>query len=217
MALSGILTVQNGPQMWHEIDVGAVTREKPAFVIGSDPRAHLRLEDAGVGRSHAAITAVNGEYRIRPTLPTMPVYINGRLVERGQPLQIGDVIRIGQTELHFNLAERTYPETQTAIVRSAPAPAVYRQPALAAAGAGSVAQPRIYYPAVREERAIVGGGLHPLTMLVGVASIVGVIGVLAYAMIFAAGGGDLGALISGREAIVYSRDAVTLVMFDADW
>src|SRR5262245_17096980 len=106
MALSAILTIQNGIYFGNEVNVTSVTREKPSYIIGNNSRAHLNLNDPSVGSSHAAIVAQGDEYRIKSTLPAMRVYVNGKLVERAQTLYPGDVIRVGDTELYFDLVER---------------------------------------------------------------------------------------------------------------
>lgn len=210
MTLCGILTFQTGTQFGHEINITAVTRAKPAFIIGSDRRSHLQINDAQVGASHAAITEFDGSYRIKPTLPPLRVFVNDRLVERTQPLYAGDVIRIGATELYFDVAERDLPELQVAVVpqvASAPRiqPITFSQPALAAGAS-------VYHPATQTPTAAAN---PPVVMFAGVFAILSVIGALAYMMIV--NPADLNRLITGREAIVYSADAVTLVMFDADW
>lgn len=206
MGISGILTFQNGFHFGHEINITAVTREKPAFIIGSDSRAHLCVNDSGVGISHAAITVQGGEYHIKSTLPGMRVYINGKLVDRAQVLHSGDVIRVGETELRFDIAERDLsdyphmPPSPRVLARSA-------APAMAAATTRG-----IYYP-VPQNQSIAGG--NPAVMVIGVAAIIGLIGFMAYMMIF--NPVAVNTFLTGRPPIVYSEDAVTVVMFTASW
>lgn len=200
MASCGILIFQNSAQFGQEVNITAVTRDKPALILGSDARAHVQIADAEVGASHAAISAWDGGYRIKPTLPAMQVFVNNRLVERTQSLNAGDVIRVGTTELYFDLAERDLPT---------PAPRVYKQPVTLPTVV--MTQPAVYQPAAQQATATT----TPIVMVAGVVAILSVISALAYLMIFNPVG--LNTLITGRVPIVYSPDAVTLVMFEASW
>jgi hypothetical protein len=73
------------------------------FVIGRAPNSDIRLDSTLVSRAHAALTYTEAGNRI--TLEDLKsrngVFVNGVLVQRPVPLEVGDQIRIGDQELEL--------------------------------------------------------------------------------------------------------------------
>src|SRR5256885_634834 len=67
----------------------------PAFVIGTDARAGLRLMGAGIESSHAVVTRRDGQYFIAPRVASAKVLLNGRLVTMPTPLNVDDTLQLG--------------------------------------------------------------------------------------------------------------------------
>jgi hypothetical protein len=78
----------------------SVSLQTEVTTIGSAPGSTIVITDAGVSRKHAGIRKANGTYELADLGSTNGVYINGEKVARRQ-LQLGDVIRIGTSEMVF--------------------------------------------------------------------------------------------------------------------
>ena len=68
--------------------------------IGSAPGSTVTLSDAGVSRKHAGIRHADGGFELADLGSTNGVYVNGEKVAR-RKLRLGDVIRVGTTEMVF--------------------------------------------------------------------------------------------------------------------
>ena len=68
--------------------------------IGSVAGATVVLADPAVSRKHAAIRKVDGNYELADLGSTNGVYVNGHKVPK-KTLEIGDIIRVGNTEAVF--------------------------------------------------------------------------------------------------------------------
>jgi pSer/pThr/pTyr-binding forkhead associated (FHA) protein len=68
--------------------------------IGSVAGATVVLADPAVSRKHAAIRKVDGSYELADLGSTNGVYVNGHKVPK-KTLEIGDIIRVGNTEAVF--------------------------------------------------------------------------------------------------------------------
>jgi pSer/pThr/pTyr-binding forkhead associated (FHA) protein len=71
--------------------------------IGSAPGSTVTLKDAGVSRKHAGIrrlTDGDSGYELADLGSTNGVYVNGEKVAK-KKLQLGDVIRVGASEMVF--------------------------------------------------------------------------------------------------------------------
>jgi len=68
--------------------------------IGSADTNTIPLTDTGVSRKHCGIRRVDGGYELADLGSTNGVYVNGNKVARHK-LEIGDVIRVGTTEMVF--------------------------------------------------------------------------------------------------------------------
>jgi FHA domain-containing protein len=68
--------------------------------IGSVAGATVVLADPAVSRKHAAIRKVDGNYELADLGSTNGVYVNGHKVPK-KTLEVGDIIRVGNTEAVF--------------------------------------------------------------------------------------------------------------------
>lgn len=68
--------------------------------IGAAPGSTVVLVDTGVSRKHAGIRKNGMAYELADMGSTNGVYVNGEKVPK-KPLQMGDVIRIGTSEMVF--------------------------------------------------------------------------------------------------------------------
>src|SRR5437588_3869629 len=80
--------------------------------IGRGEQNDLRLNDASVSRYHAFLRRVDGRYLLSDVGSQNGTFINGRQVHAPSPVQSGDRIRAGTTELIFHLDAP--PQTATA-------------------------------------------------------------------------------------------------------
>jgi len=89
------LEVVSGPRSGHTIALGG-----EVTTIGSAPGSTVELSDSGVSRKHAGIRKSGGGYELADLGSTNGVYVNGEKVAR-KTLRLGDVIRVGATEMVF--------------------------------------------------------------------------------------------------------------------
>lgn len=68
--------------------------------FGSGEGNTILLDDTGVSRKHVGIRKVHDRYELADLGSTNGVYVNGQRVARHR-LQLGDVIRVGATEMVF--------------------------------------------------------------------------------------------------------------------
>ncbi len=74
--------------------------EKSVTTIGSVPGNDVVLPDTGVSRKHVGIRKVDGGYELADFGSTNGVYINGERMPRKR-LSVGDIVRVGTTEIVF--------------------------------------------------------------------------------------------------------------------
>ena len=89
------LEVTSGPLLGRNIPLDA-----EVTTIGSAQGSTVQLSDAGVSRKHAGIRKAEGGFELADMGSTNGVYVNGERVAR-RKLQVGDVIRVGATEMVF--------------------------------------------------------------------------------------------------------------------
>ncbi len=81
---------------------------KPQFIlrkfssIGQDPENDLVLDGEGIAPTHAHIRLEAGRFLLVALLRSHPIYLNGKRV-RKQTLEHGDLLRLGERELSFQL------------------------------------------------------------------------------------------------------------------
>src|SRR5207237_10591095 len=88
---------------WLEQPSGERRYVESELRIGRSERNDLRLNDASVSRYHAFLRRVNRRYLLSDVGSQNGTFINGRQVHAPSPLQSGDRIRAGTTELIFQL------------------------------------------------------------------------------------------------------------------
>jgi hypothetical protein len=87
------------------------------LTVGSAPDNDIVLEDPAVFTQHCEFVLQNGEVRVRDLFTTTGTYVNTQRVTES-PLQIGDVIRIGEVVIQFDVGVK-----RPGSVQQAPAPA----------------------------------------------------------------------------------------------
>jgi hypothetical protein len=79
-----------------------VNLDRDVTTIGSVAGNTVLLTDTGVSRKHIGIKRVDGGFELADLGSTNGVYVNGEKVAR-RKLEVGDVIRVGTTEIVFRL------------------------------------------------------------------------------------------------------------------
>ena len=94
-AKAAALEIVTGPLQGRTVPLDA-----EVTTIGSAPASTVVLTDNGVSRKHAGIRKANGMFEIADLGSSNGIYVNGEKVAKKQ-LQLGDVIRVGTTEMVF--------------------------------------------------------------------------------------------------------------------
>jgi len=76
--------------------------DRDVTTIGSVAGNTVLLTDTGVSRKHIGIKRVDSGYELADLGSTNGVYVNGEKVAR-RKLEVGDVIRVGTTEIVFRV------------------------------------------------------------------------------------------------------------------
>jgi hypothetical protein len=76
--------------------------DRDVTTIGSTAGNTVLLTDTGVSRKHLGIKRIEGGYELADLGSTNGVYVNGEKVAR-RKLEVGDVIRVGTTEIVFRI------------------------------------------------------------------------------------------------------------------
>ncbi len=79
-----------------------ITLEPPRCVLGRHPNCDIKLEDGSVSREHAQLTMVGGRWHVEDLSSRNGTFLNGRIVDRRQPLADGDEIRICDLQFSFH-------------------------------------------------------------------------------------------------------------------
>jgi hypothetical protein len=79
-----------------------VNLDRDVTTIGSVAGNTVLLTDTGVSRKHIGIKRIDSGYELADLGSTNGVYVNGEKVAR-RKLEVGDVIRVGTTEIVFRL------------------------------------------------------------------------------------------------------------------
>lgn len=94
MAILRVTTGQNPGQ--------EIALESPRCVLGRHPNCDIKLEDGSVSREHAQLTQVGGRWYVEDLNSRNGTFLNGRIVDRRQPLADGDEIRICDLQFSFH-------------------------------------------------------------------------------------------------------------------
>jgi phosphoserine phosphatase RsbU/P len=78
----------------------------PAVSIGRASDCSIPIKDRYLSRKHAEILAIDGAWVLKDLGSANGTYLNGSRVEHDQLLKTGDRIRLGDTEIVFETAER---------------------------------------------------------------------------------------------------------------
>lgn len=203
------------------VPINPVLETRPVFVIGSDPRAQLLLDDPAAAPAHAVVTGKDGVYTIEPRFPKLDLRVNGKRVVTPTPLNLGDVVQIGATILRYGQEERSLPVSPPARKPDAVLPV--RSPggrltispripatAPAFAAAAPLSPGEIYFPT----RAVETATSSPLPLLLSLVTIAAIVGLLGFNFLVA----DAGTASAPIPVDFAYRDGnITIVMFDADW
>ncbi len=79
-----------------------INLDREVTTIGSVAGNTVLLTDTGVSRKHIGIKRLDGGYELADLGSTNGVYVNGEKVAR-RKLEVGDVIRVGTTEIVFRV------------------------------------------------------------------------------------------------------------------
>ena len=87
------ITMPNGLVTKNQITVGS------RFVVGRSAKSNLRIEDKTISSSHLILTAVDGRLIAADNGSTNGTFVNGVKLDRPRPLNSGDKIHIGNTDI----------------------------------------------------------------------------------------------------------------------
>jgi hypothetical protein len=79
-----------------------INLDRDVTTIGSVAGNTVLLTDTGVSRKHVGIKRIDSGYELADLGSTNGVYVNGEKVAR-RKLEVGDVIRVGTTEIVFRV------------------------------------------------------------------------------------------------------------------
>jgi pSer/pThr/pTyr-binding forkhead associated (FHA) protein len=87
-------------------------------VIGRDDRAEVKLDDAAISRRHARVYRSGDRYFVVDLRSSNGTQLNGETVQ-SHPLRVGDLIRVGESLLRFELDEAGSGSTSAGATRPA--------------------------------------------------------------------------------------------------
>jgi pSer/pThr/pTyr-binding forkhead associated (FHA) protein len=102
----------------------AVGLDRPLITIGRDPASSLVVMDPQVSRNHAQLRRQNGGAILYDLGSVNGTYVNGQRVAGAQPLNPGDIIKVGNTELSYQPGGMAPPRTPYGAPTGAQAPGV---------------------------------------------------------------------------------------------
>ena len=109
----GIIEVISGPNRGRHL---VAVKDKPQ-AIGRGVAALLKLTDPTVSGVHCTVYREEDTVWIEDAGSDSGTWVNGNRVTR-HPLQAGDRIRLGNTELSFRWSDSDQRETETFVVKS---------------------------------------------------------------------------------------------------
>ncbi len=198
-----------------EVSLSDVLISRPAFIIGTDARAHLRLNAPEIAPAHAAISLRAGSYVIQPRYPTLKVYVNGLAVKAPKTLLPGEQVQIGGVTLTFAQTDEQIalpphpaaPDTAPSIITvaaSAPARVAELTPAPAA-------PLKVYYPKSGSATT------NSPSLFVAAVGVLAVVIVMAFGISARLSPVSAAASTTNQIELYYDDGNATLIMFDATW
>ena len=100
----------------------------PMISIGRDPGADVSLQDPAVSSTHAQLAEHEGRLYVRDLGSRNGTYVNRAMVSVPHPLEDGDVIHIGETDLTFRAAQGRPPAAPVAPIPDAAPEAIAPTP-----------------------------------------------------------------------------------------
>jgi thiol-disulfide isomerase/thioredoxin len=197
-----------------EISLSDVLITHPAFIIGSDPRAHLRLALSEAAPAHAAVSLRGSSYIIQPRYPNLKLMVNGLPVKAPKPLRPGDRVQIGSVTLTFVQTDEQIAIPTPQLTESPDAlPSVVTLGAISPnrATEAPTASMNIHYP---QSGSVTANSPSRLVAAVGVLAVVVV---MAFGISSRITPAMAAAPTSNQIELYYDDGNATLIMFDATW
>ena len=73
--------------------------------VGRSPLCQIHVDDRKLSRIHCSFSFSQGSYFIKDNISTNGTYVNQKKISAAEPLKDNDVIRIGDSQLLFNLVQ----------------------------------------------------------------------------------------------------------------
>jgi hypothetical protein len=90
--------------------------EKEETIVGRADDCDVLLPDLSVSLRHCKILLERNNIYIADLGSTNGTYLNGQMIEKNEPLQVGDTFKVGNLEIKFNLKlkrKRTFNSSET--------------------------------------------------------------------------------------------------------
>lgn len=101
MAVVGKLSVQKGIGKGLSCEV----RLGEEVSIGRNPQCSIPVPDIRLSRIHCVVRNVDGHFEVLDNNSSNGTYRNGKKIELCTPIEPGDILEIGDTEIHFSTEE----------------------------------------------------------------------------------------------------------------
>ncbi|WP_299416310.1 FHA domain-containing protein [Acaryochloris sp. IP29b_bin.148] len=104
--ISGVPDVDSGAALTQARHLDLKGRD--TLTLGRDPLNDMTINHPSVSRFHAQIKKQDGSYIVLDLNSTNGTFLNGKQIAGHHPLRVGDTIRVGPTNLSFNLNETLF-------------------------------------------------------------------------------------------------------------
>ncbi len=126
------IRVEKGPDKGKEFDL-----PEAGASLGRSHRNDIAISDETLSRQHCRVFTVDGSLHIADLATVNGSYVNGKLIEGDTPLQPGDLIAIGHTELRLSHPDGSFDNLPMSAPDPTPGPTV--APAFSAGAAVNTA------------------------------------------------------------------------------